>query len=626
VEEQPARGDPGSGGTNHTVVAFNDLGMHCADLGSQPFSILPLFNVLNAQVIEKGTTGANGPRILKSTDRIELQYSAASNPNDPVGPDSINSTSQNYPVGASADQAIIRKSDFWDAVGPMGETVVALLFPGLNPPPDEGLQTIHNSDHGRRMPGFLDPFADNTPQLFSVFEPEFQRFTAEGIPMTSIDDQGRPNSYPLMRVQAVDAVSKAVLSTIDAVVPVSTEVDCRDCHTNGEVGADSDARSETGDNFYAAPDSPSRVDVENAAKQNILRRHDLNRGTTLEADSPVLCASCHASAALSGVGGPPGDDGVSTMSEAMHGFHGQLKVNAATGALIRFADGNPDLDPVSAGEAPLIAVTDGAGDKIPMEKNCFLCHPGKATQCFRGAMFTAGQQCADCHGGMLATGGVFDGDFDHNGVLRQRLPWQDEPRCESCHVGDAADPQGSAKPFAVAYDPADPAATPLLADNPRFAEEPGTLYRNSRGHGGVACEGCHGSPHAIWPLADPDANDNVTAMQLQGHAGTVPECSTCHELRSFPTGTLDGPHGMHPVNDPVWIKAKGDKYHEDYVWQGGKDQCAACHGADHKGTRLSRVPVDRVLRDEDGVVRARVSAGTEISCGLCHSLEKSFDW
>jgi cytochrome c peroxidase len=82
---------------------------------------------------------------------------------------------------------------------------------------------------------------------------------------------------------------------------------------------------------------------------------------------------------------------------------------------------------------------------------------------------------------------------------------------------------------------------------------------------------------------------------------------------------------MHPVNDPLWIKAKDGKWHEDYVRQGGKDQCAACHGADHRGTRLSRVPVDRVLRDEDGVVRARLSAGATVSCGLCHSVAKSFD-
>jgi hypothetical protein len=622
VKEQPAPGEPGSGDGAHTVVAFNDLGMHCADLGAQPFSILPLFNILNAQVIEKGTTGANRPRVLRPNDGIKLQYSAASNPKDPVAPGSINSTSQNYPVGSSAEEAIIRKTDFWDPVGPGGETVVALLFPGLDPQPDEGLQTVHNRGHGRQMPGISRPYKGNGPKAFSKFEWAFKRFTAEGIPITAIDDLGRPNSYPMMRVQAVDTATKRVLATLDAVVPVSTEVDCRDCHTRGKIGADPKARSVA----FVAPASPNRVDVEHAAKQNILLLHDAIHPTDLVGQSPVLCAGCHASPALSGVGGPAGDPNVSTtMSEAMHGYHGRLKVNAGTGALVRDFGGNPDLGPLGAGETPLVRFEDDAGNRVPMEQNCFLCHPGKVTQCFRGAMFTAGRQCADCHGDLEATGGVYDGDFDHTGVLRQRRPWQDEPRCESCHVGDAANPAGGDKPLTIAYNETDPAATPRLADNPRFAEEADTLYRNSRGHGGVACEGCHGSPHAIWPLANPDANDNVAALQLQGHAGTVSECTTCHQPGSFRNGTLGGPHGMHPVNDPLWIKAKSGKWHEDYVRQGGKDQCAACHGADHRGSRLSRVPVDRVLRDEDGVVRARLSAGATVSCGLCHSVAKSFD-
>ncbi len=48
------------------------------------------------------------------------------------------------------------------------------------------------------------------------------------------------------------------------------------------------------------------------------------------------------------------------------------------------------------------------------------------------------------------------------------------------------------------------------------------------------------------------------------------------------------------------------------------------YGADPIGTRLSRVPVDRVLRDADGVVRATLAAGEIVSCDLCHDLDKSF--
>lgn len=609
VTEQPAPGTDGAGDGENVVLAFNDLGMHCADLGSWPFSILPLFNTVNAQVVRKGTRGANRPRILDDSE-VALRYSAASSVNDPVGPDSINSTSQNYPPGSTADAALVRKSDFWDAFG--DSTIVALLFPGLDPIPDEGLQTIDNADHGRYMPGIGDPYYLNEPQEFSGFIESAAWFTAQGIPITSVDDQGRLNSYPLMRVQAVDTASGQVLATTDAVVPVSTEVDCRDCHALGEVAADPSARP--GGPEFEAPVSPDRVDVEAAAKHNILVLHDYKHATAFVSEAqPVLCASCHRSNALAEVGGPGGNPDLNNMSNAMHGFHGKLQVDEMA-QLLRDVYGEPVLiDPagMTGLELPLIP----SGDGVSMEESCFACHPGKITQCFRGAMFTAGQKCDECHGGMLAVGGEFEMTDGH-----VREPWADEPKCSACHTGHGGDPVGG-----LAFDPDDPAATPIEFADSRFAENPGTLYRNSLdNHAGIACEACHGSPHAIWPNHNLMANDNVPAIQLQGHAGTISECTVCHEPNSFPNGTLDGPHGMHPVNEPNWIKSKGDFYHEDFVWDGGEDQCAACHGADHLGTRLSRVPVDRELRDADGVLRATLNAGDVVSCDLCHSLETSF--
>jgi hypothetical protein len=312
--------------------------MHCADLGSYPFSILPPFNDLNAVAVRKGTTGSNAPEIL-GDERVVLNYSAASNPRDPVGPGSINSTSQNYPPGASAASAQVRKSDFWDLFDG-ANTIAALLFPGLDPAADEGLQTIANADHGRYMPGIGDPYFANDPQEFSGFDPTHRWFTAQGIPITPVDDAGRPNSYPLMRVQARDAASGQVLATTDAVVPVSTEVDCRDCHAIGQVGADPSAR--TVGPLFVAPASGDRVDVETAAKHNILALHDFKHGTTFQIeDQPVLCASCHRSNALADVGGPGGDPGLDNMSSVMHGFHGRLQVDGT--APLRDGAGEPVL-------------------------------------------------------------------------------------------------------------------------------------------------------------------------------------------------------------------------------------------------------------------------------------------
>ncbi len=681
VAEQPAPGAAGSGGSDYVVLPFNDLGMHCADLASDPLSILPPFNTLNAHLILRGSTGGNRPTIVDDAAN-RLRYSAASNPNVPVGPGSINSTSQNFPLGAKLRDAQIRKTDFWDAYSDQGPcspgdldgnnvideidvglfvdvlltgagdetalcaadlngdqlqdgidiqrfvdcvvagacpggtstgTIASLLFPGLDPLPDEGLQTIDNPDHGRYMPGIADPYVANDPQAFGAFIGSKKWFTAQGIPMTGVDDRGRPNSYPLMRVQAVDSSSGTILATSDAVVPVSSEVDCRDCHAFGTVGADPTARP-AGPAFVSAA-SPDRIDVETSAKLNALILHDHKHGTTLTTDGrPVLCAECHRSNALAEVGGPGGDPALANMSRVMHGFHGQLQTDPA-GELVRDATGEPVLiDPMNPQPSaiPLIPTDLDA----PMETNCFKCHPGKITQCFRGVMFTAGQTCISCHGDMLAVGGAYPLQSGHT-----REPWFDEPRCGSCHSGI-----GSDRVQSVSYDLQDPAATPSPPLTPRFAENPDTLYRNSLdGHAAVACEACHGSPHAIWPHRDPDANDNLLSIQRQGYVGPIRECTVCHVAGSFPNGTLDGPHGMHPVNDPNWIKGEGT-WHKHYAQDNGNgDQCADCHGADHRGTRLARVPVNRVLRDAEGVVRATLAAGEIVSCDLCHSLADSFE-
>ena len=359
--------------------------------------------------------------------------------------------------------------------------------------------------------------------------------------------------------------------------------------------------------------------------------HDFNHSTDIEAGTlsggpPVLCASCHQSNALVELGGPAGVSGVASMSNVMHAYHGRLQVDGNNN-LVRDNAANPvlfDPDNPVGGISPLI--------KFDGINNCFECHPGKITQCFRGVMKTAGLVCNDCHGDLLSVGGVFpltDGSGDANNI---RIPWVNEPKCGSCHTGN-----GSDDVLTVAFNPDDKAATPLPAASSRFAENPGTLYRNSLdSHAGIPCEACHGSTHAIWPNKNPNHNDNIEAIQLQGYAGTIRECSVCHSasfnVTKSPNGNgLKGPHGMHPVNDPLWIKG-GDNWHGDYSEdsnkakrQGGTDLCAACHGADHKGTRLSKVPVDRELKKKDGKLLAVLLAGEIVSCDLCHSLDKSFD-
>jgi hypothetical protein len=122
-----------------------------------------------------------------------------------------------------------------------------------------------------------------------------------------------------------------------------------------------------------------------------------------------------------------------------------------------------------------------------LEVDCYACHPGQETQCLRDVHAGAGMDCLDCHGGMTA---VAD---------EARTPWVSEPKCGDCHSVAGHE-----------------------------YEEPGKLYRESRGHKGVYCEACHGSPHAITPTINPE--DNEQAILLQGHAGTIDTCSLCHSI------------------------------------------------------------------------------------------------
>ena len=106
VEPPPPPPPPTGNNGSVRIIAANDLGMHCADKDYQIFSILPPFNVVHAQAIQKGT-GASLPRILSNND-VDVNYQAASSPNDPAGANSINASS-NIPG--------VFKTNFWEKTG-----------------------------------------------------------------------------------------------------------------------------------------------------------------------------------------------------------------------------------------------------------------------------------------------------------------------------------------------------------------------------------------------------------------------------------------------------------------------------------------------------------------------------
>jgi hypothetical protein len=160
--------------------------------------------------------------------------------------------------------------------------------------------------------------------------------------------------------------------------------------------------------------------------------------------------------------------------------------------------GNAEAMPFSYRMHKTHAGVAGAKNSIA---TCYKCHPGPKTQCLRDIMGKNPVNplvCQNCHGTM---------DSVANTILTGRKPWLNEPRCGNCHGSN-------------------------------YSEEPGKLYRQSTGHGGLFCSACHGSPHAIQPTVE--ANDNLQNIRLQGYAGALRKCSVCHEVT--PNGP--GPHGL----------------------------------------------------------------------------------
>ena len=372
------------------------------------------------------------------------------------------------------------------------------------------------------------------------------------------------------------------------------------------------------------------------------------------------------------------------LSFAVHKFHGQLQRDPGNpNRILREPGGRPLRWDPSKGANPnsLFPTVDAQGQSLPMEQNCQRCHAGHREPLYRDRHVTAGTTCQDCHGDMLAVGAARDKPRTGPEGFSQRVDWYDQPDCGSCHTGngnvgqDRQNGYFSAGVLKKAFDDTDLSATSRTPESRRFAvrERPAAevffqnwldadwstrnsilsltkpLYRESRdAHGNVACGACHGGAHEVWPNRDPKANDNMTATQLQGYAGPIMECKVCHSRDAFAleadldagqymqkaeglsqsSGVLGGPHGMHPVNDEsFWKVGQGTDpggWHDNvYRTQNGTDQCAACHGEDHNGTRLSKTPVDREFVLKTGK-KVTWKAGDAVGCNGCHSIERSF--
>lgn len=539
----------------NVVVGQAREGLSTPDLDYSVMSVLPLNNTLRAQLVATNAKPTLLPQLIDNT-----------------------ASSISYKATADAANAITTTSDGKTTFWPSVNTQFAFVMPpNTTLLADEGLRGTVNPQ-SQSMPG-----AANTAQKFATFTAAagVNLFEARAIPIVPLNDAKAVSNYPLFRLEATDSANVA-LAQLDVVAPVGNQMDCATgCHATGGVAADAAATQRLGGGITWS----TQTDPANQAKENIWIIHATLHGLPAATTTNETCTRCHYTPlADPDAAGPKGTQQLAlpSLSAAVHRLHG-LAFGAA---------------PPSATAPPVMA-----------DDKCGTCHESGGAKLNRGAMFSATLTCKDCHGGMLAVGGETELTTT---PPRPRQPYVDQPRCESCHIGDAVTENGGTVVLRTAYVDTDLAATPRLEPTSRYAQEVGKGFVNSTGHGKLACPACHGVTHAEWPVDDPLANDNVTPTQLQGHRGVLTECKVCH-VGGLDVTVLGGPHGLHAINDPAWVEQHGPVYVADPA------VCRACHGLTLEGGYLSRAATARNFVKSDGTP-ITYTEGQIVGCADCHAI------
>lgn len=310
---------------------------------------------------------------------------------------------------------------------------------------------------------------------------EGRAFTAGSIAATPYG-AGTFQPYPVALIEVLDG-GGGILATTGAVLPLSSETGCRNCHRGPWKDGTNGGLSET-------------------TVADILAVHDKRNGTgftdLVKKGGAVQCASCH-----SGQGDEP------NLSTAVHGFHATMQLEG--------------------GEA------------------CGLCHASAedgATRFYRGYHNLLGLDCTRCHGALndhalsLLRHEAGRGSPAAAKRLSQirptavalasdihpREPGVNLPQCAGCHDFIKK-----------------PDASDATAFNKWTKNESERFTRAFEEMGALRCPSCHGAPHAVYPSSNPagDDRDNIQPLQYQGAAlplGKNGNCAVCHtdDMDFFP--------------------------------------------------------------------------------------------
>ncbi len=264
------------------VIANNDLGMHCACPGGDYFLLLPPFNTLRAQVIERGPT----PKVLGAADNITVKYNLVQNTDASLKADPYyQSWIKNMP-----------KYGFGEALRPDGRIqglTGSTLSGAMQAMPDEGVWEVTG------VPAFPDVSTNSTD--------------AEKV-MT--DPLGGPdrNPYITAQVSVFDSTTGDKLAETSTVVPVAFG-GCCSCHLELTKNAGMDP---TPANSFALMGSLHERD----SGINFAKMDPDGDGVP----GPIRCSVCHLDPAM-GETVAPGYPGYPTskytFSNVLHRWHSE---------------------------------------------------------------------------------------------------------------------------------------------------------------------------------------------------------------------------------------------------------------------------------------------------------------
>ncbi len=370
-----------AGSGDYALIAWNDLGMHCVCPDPQLMLLLPPWNTVRAQVIDKRTSS---PVVTNDDAQLRIEYKVREN---------------SYGDGGAGDLSLDPQYLAW-------LDTAEDHFPGCGINRENPLGLAGNG-----LTGTFEPreMVGQRTTRYWVAEgiPAFPPRVSENPDFIDTEGGGR-KAYLHADLTLRHQGTGQVLATTSTTIPVANG-GCCSCHKEvaelrGYVKRGA-SESDVHDRFQA-------MMVAHAADTGVDPLNDLAQptydadGHLIATDVPIRCSKCHSDPALGGeaaldptwvlYGKSAGSvTQISTLSKALHGFHG-------TDSRVEGID--PTID-----------------------TNCYQCHPGGEgpAGCFRGLHYAVSLDCADCHGDLDAR--LAEGQLD--------APWHPStlPDCQDCH-------------------------------------------------------------------------------------------------------------------------------------------------------------------------------------------------